>query len=228
MTERQYDEILKAGLMLFKEKQLYSVPSEKEIDYQFSNGFQKKMEKLIRNHERSLWLYMHKTSRRVAVFILAILLSFTASLSIKAVREDVFDFFYKVFTDHTILDYSGNDILTEYFLLPLPEGYTEMKEFTSINEGGADFIWINNQQLQIKFSQTKSSGISTFDSQGAEVTEIEVNGINVLYCNNQSDIFCYWTEKGVYFRLVYSNSLGEEYIHKVAGNLEETKPVPLS
>lgn len=229
MTEKQYDDILKAGLILFKEKQLQSIPSEKEIDYEFSRKFKKKTEKLIRNYENSLWLSMQKTGRRVAVFIIALILSFTASLSIKAIREAVFDFFFRVFSDHTELTYAGGkEGMTEYYILPLPEGYSEMKEFTVIDEASAYFIYTNKIGLRIHFDQTKSSANYLFDSQDAEVREIEVNGINVLYCNNQSDIFCYWTENGIQFSLIYSNALGEEYIHKVAGKLEETAPVPLS
>lgn len=230
MTEKQYDEILKAGLMLFKERQLCSVPSEKEINYQFSNRFKKKMGKLIRNHESYLWLYMQKTSRKVAVFILAILLSFTASLSIKAVRDAVFDFFYKVFSDHTYIDQQSfvNTEMTEYYVIPyLPQEFKET-DFTTINISGADFFWRSNTGEEIIFSQTKSSFGGTFNSEGGEVKEITVNEITVLYCDNGNDIFCTWNEKGLFLQMVYPSYLGEEYIHKIAGKLEKTEPVPLS
>ncbi|MBQ9912966.1 MAG: DUF4367 domain-containing protein [Clostridia bacterium] len=234
MTEKQYDDILKSGLILFKEKQLQSIPSEKEIDYEFSLKFKKEMEKLIRNYESSLWLSMQKTGRRVAVFIVALILSLTASLSIKAVREDVFDFFFRVFSDHT--EYSGpvsykDEYMKEYYIIPyLPEAFHILKDesYPDITVSNADIVYINNYGSKIKFYQRIKSASGTFDSEGGEVKEITVNKLPVLYCDNGNRIFCIWNEKDRFFKLIYPSYLGEEYIHKVAGKLEKTAPIPLS
>ena len=229
MTERQYDEILKSGLILFKERQLCSVPSEKEIDYKFSSSFEKEMKKLIRNHENTLWIYMQKTSRRVAVFILAILLSFTASLSIKAVREAVFDFFYRVFSDHTYISQQSVDKkeMTEYYVIPyIPNGFHITDE--SIDFVSSDITWRNNKGDIINFMQTSTSVSGGFDTEGGIIKETEVNGITIVLCDSGDEFICLWNENGYFLSLIYPSYLGEEYIQKIAGKLKETAPIPLS
>ncbi len=234
MTENQYDAVLKSGLILFKERQLQSVPQESEIDYNFSRDFEKKMEKLIRNQESSLWLFMQKTGRKIAVFIVAIIITFTASLSIKAVREAVFDFFYKVFTDHALFYGEITSVVTdmhEYYVIPhLPEGFSVFYDnnYTEITPHYVNITYINNYESKIEFYQNNSSPSGTFDSENGEVKEIIINEVPVLLCHTGNIFICTWNEKDRFFQLLYPSYLGEEYIHKVAGKLEETKPVPLS
>lgn len=234
MSEKKYDDILKAGLIIFKERQLKSIPFENEINYKFSRKFEKKMETVIRNHENSLWLLMQKTGRRVAVFIVALIITFVASMSIKAVREAVFDFFYKVFSDHT--DYSGpvsykEEFMKEYYIIPyLPEDFSvfEDENYTFIEPELTHISYVNNYGSIIEFHQSIGVPSGAFDSEGGEVKEITVNGLPVLYCDNGNSIFCIWNEKGYFLELIYPHYLGEEYIHKIAGKLEKTEPVPLS
>ena len=72
-----------------------------EVDkrYEFSEKYNKKINKLIKHREKPYFTLICTTGRRVACFVTALLILSFSSLSVKAVREAVCNFFMNIFSD---------------------------------------------------------------------------------------------------------------------------------
>ncbi len=221
MTSNKYDKLMTDALGIYKKRQLEAIPAENEIDYEFSEEFKKKSEKLIRRQEKAAWWFFQSTGKKAAAIIIAVIIGFTATLSIDAVREPIFNFFYKVFSTHTDIEYKRIDkkAITDYYTVPeVPEGY-ELSSDTSIHEIGTDLFWSNGKDFFVLAQGI--GGSSSINTENGEVKELLVNGINTLFCNNGNTIFCLWFEHGYHFKLIYPAEIGEEYMYKVIGRLIE-------
>lgn len=221
MTNEKYDKLMLEALRLYKEQQLETIPSENEIDYEFSEGFQKRAEKLIRKQERAVWRFFQRTGRRAAAVILALIIGLSATLSIDAVREPIFEFFYRIFSTHTDIEYdqNNNKTIEEYYTLPqIPNGYKKTTDSLADKFSTCEF-WTNGNRKQINLQQSSGTFNNSINSEGCKLTETLVNGINTLFCNNGHSFICTWSEHGYYFELVYPSDFGAEYMHKVIGKL---------
>lgn len=221
MTNEKYDKLMLEALRLYKEQQLKSIPLEDEIDYEFSESFQKKIEKLIRKQKKAFWRFFQSAGRKAAAIILALIIGLSATLSIDAIREPIFEFFYRVFLTHTDIEYSqnSNKTITEYYTLSkVPDDYIRTAD-TFFNELSTYISWANNTGKQIKLRQSSKNTSTNFDSEDGRVRETSINGINTLYCNNGSLIICTWTEYGYCFTLIYPSELEENFMYEVIGKL---------
>ncbi|MGN0468451.1 MAG: hypothetical protein ACI4GY_06990 [Acutalibacteraceae bacterium] len=223
MTNEKYDKLLIGALCLYKEQQLEAIPSEDQIDYEFSQSFQKKIKKLIIKQENPVWQFFKSSGRKAAAIILAIIIGFTATLSIDAVRKPIFEFFYRVFSTHTDVSFGENsdNVITEFYTLPsVPAGYKPKGE-PFFSENTSDIYWENSSNGLIYLSQFTDNASPTFDSEGAQTIEISVNGIGTLFIKNSYSIICTWSEHGNNFILSYPLQLGEEFMYETIGKLIE-------
>lgn len=106
-----------------------------EVDkrYEFSEKYNKKINKLIKHREKPYFTLICTTGRRVACFVTALLILSFSSLSVKAVREAVCDFFMNIFSDHTeiiadseIENSYPHSIDEEYHISSLPNGFKQV------------------------------------------------------------------------------------------------------
>lgn len=68
----------------------------------FSEKHNKKMAKLIKRQRKPYFKLICTTGRRVACIVVLMLVVFASSLTVKAVREAVYDFIMSIFSDHTL------------------------------------------------------------------------------------------------------------------------------
>lgn len=106
-----------------------------EVDkrYEFSEKYNKKINKLIKHREKPYFTLICTTGRRVACFVTALLILSFSSLSVKAVREAVCNFFMNIFSDHTeiiadseIVNSYPHSIDEEYHISSLPNGFKQV------------------------------------------------------------------------------------------------------
>lgn len=225
MVNNKYDNLMIEALKRYKDIQLSSIPAEDDIQYEFTQNFNRKMNKLIENQEKRHNKIFSNTAKRAATIIIAIIMGLSLTLSIDAIREPVFKFFYEVFFNHTKINYSTNKhqtIQVYYTLSAVPGDYTQ-STISQYNEISADTIWSNTSGNTIYLLQSITNIDSSFDSEDANIKELSVNNINTLFCNNGHSIICAWSEYGYYFELIYPSEFGEKYMHNVIGKLEEIK-----
>ena len=96
----------------------------------FSEKHNKKMAKLIKRQRKPYFKLICTAGRRAACIAVLVIVVFASSLTVKAVREAVYDFIMSIFSDHTVVTVdSGTDagypetIEEEYYISDLPEGF---------------------------------------------------------------------------------------------------------
>ena len=79
-----------------------------DVNAEFSEKFERKMDKLIRRRNKPYFNLICTGGRRAACIAAVIIILSASSLSVEAVREVVHDFFMSIFGDHTAVSVSIN------------------------------------------------------------------------------------------------------------------------
>ncbi len=226
MLNKEYDLIIKKSLEKYLEAEFSDVPNEDEIDYEFSNTFNKKMEKIINRLEHPYWYFVNTTARKVAVIVVCIILIVTSLLSVTAVREKIVEFFYEVFDTHTAItledDEDFKDIIdTQYTIATIPNEYINVSEFK--DDMTFNLVWENSNKQTIIFFQKLSKDVLNLNSEDVLVKETTVNNTPCVFMQQEEDYIYYWEFDGYSFTVHYPVSLGEEFAEQVIGKLVEYK-----
>lgn len=219
--------VLQQTLIQLRKEQLNSIPADEDIHYNFSATFEKNMNQLIRSQKHSYWKYINTVGRRVAVILLTLAVVFTSAMSVKAIREPVIKFLYKVYETFTEVVFKESDTHPKYVpienniftLQNVPDGYTQY-EYANM-ENLVTTYWRNSNGNEIFLQQsiTNLNSDILFDSENGETIEKNINGINVLFCNNGDTIYCIWNDENYTYLLYYPANLGEEFAEQNIGNL---------
>ena len=128
----------------------------------FSRRHEKKMQKLFKRQRKPYFKLVCSASRRAACIAAAIVIVSASSMSVKAVRETVFEFFTSAFSDHQVIstDTGSNDgypktIEEEYRISKLPQGFKQ--QYHNRTETMVDIPYYSSDS-RIMFTQfTKDS-----------------------------------------------------------------------
>ncbi len=197
--------------------------SEDEIEWDFSEKFEKSMNRLIskNNHIR---LSTRKHIRKgLLAAIVAIIVMFTGLMSVSATRTPFIEFVKKIlpqFNEVTLSEESTppvDRIETEYTLTDLPDGF-EITEYQKY-ELGILTTWINNNGDEVTFSQNIIDTNFTIDNEH-NYTELLINGYTAYFVEDESGALIRWTDGNYWFTLSVSNNLSNEII-ALAENISE-------
>ena len=108
---KEIDKKLVMAFELYNKKICDSLPTDEELkDITFSENFENKMQKLIRAQKKSYFYLINTVGKRVAVIILAIMISLTATtFGVKAIRESVIKFITETFEKFTAVSVEDED-----------------------------------------------------------------------------------------------------------------------
>lgn len=127
---KEFDKKLVMAFELYNKKLSDSLPTDEELkDITFSENFENKMQKLIRAQKKSYFYLINTVGKRVAVIILAIMISLTATtFGVKAIRESVIKFITETFEKFTAVsveneEADAQDDIVKNLPLYIPEGY---------------------------------------------------------------------------------------------------------
>lgn len=196
---------------------------EDSIDFTFSERFNKKMSKLIKSQRKSYYFLINTASKRVAVLLLAVLTLFTASMSIKAIREPVVKFIVEVYESFTRYFFEGDtadEIDKEYTITELPIGYSETNKFKGRNS--ITTIYEDENGNKIEFIQGISNNTEfnlDFEHSNVQTIYIDNEKIELYEWDEMSCAF--WTKDGYVFNLIYNpDSVTTSEIEKVISNIK--------
>lgn len=101
-------------------------------EHEFSDKFNRKMKKLIARQKKQYFRFVSTAGRRAACIILAVVVISASALSVEAVRNAVYDFIIKIFSNHSVVTIeSGTDdgyptsIEEKYYISQLPAGFKQ-------------------------------------------------------------------------------------------------------
>lgn len=102
-------------------------------EHEFSDKHNKKMKKLIIRQSRPYFKLISTAGRRAACVIVATVVLSASALSVEAVRNAVYDFIIKIFSNHSVVTTeSGTDdgyptsIEEKYYISKLPAGLNRL------------------------------------------------------------------------------------------------------
>lgn len=191
---------------------------ESSIDFTFSEKFIKRMDKLIRAQRKSYYKFINTAAKRAAVIFAAIITLFTASLSVKAIREPVVRFIkqvYETFIHYTFEGEIQPKIKKEFFIKTLPDGFIQHDKIES--DLAITTIYVNDNNT-IKFTQQSTNNANHFfDNESGTLTKVTISGINVDIYESENIKHAVWTDEGYFFKLT---CIGEINIDSVTMMIE--------
>lgn len=219
-------DILKEALNEIKQEELKSLPAENEIEYEFSKEFKRCVKKLIKEQKKT---YSSKALKRAIIILVAAILFMLIASSAMADSNKLLDFIYRIRSDGVLFvsdksdEYSAKYFGQRFYTLNyIPEEYELTSSDIKPDFNLSKHIWnIPKTQKNIFLDQNDTvgtHGINTFDHY---IEELSINGVDVIYVEQNENIDCFWKEKGYYFTLRYPIELGKDFIMKNAGQLVE-------
>lgn len=188
----------------------------------YSKMFRRKLKdiKIKRNFNNIFIL----ASKRVAVFILVCILSFSTVLAVNAeAREKVFDWIIEVFEKFSIItpqdiDEGNNSVdLASLKINYIPTGF----ELVDIHKGRNLLIYSysadSNQEFDIKLFASSGENKSYYDTEGVEIEEIIFKESQAYMWQANEIIYLIWYQDGVECHII--GNLDKDDILKVAENI---------
>ena len=187
---------------------LADLPEEQSLHHQFSKKFQKKMNALIRYQKYTPTVKTRHQIYRMAaaVLVVVLLLNVLLIISVEAYRNKVFSFLTESWEKLTSFVVRSDTITGSGTIIPmepdfLPEGYEELERYTTDYEHTV--IWVNPQGQEIVFSQTLlSQSESIFDTEDANVREIDIVGKHIYILDEHTACQVHWLSDDCEFLLI--------------------------
>lgn len=181
-----------------------------DVNAEFSEKFERKMDKLIRRRNKPYFNLICTGGRRAACIAAVVIILSASSLSVEAVREAVHDFFMSIFEDHTAVsvnsdtekDYQAT-IEEEYAISNLPDGF-ELSDYN--RDSGTIFAAYFYGDKYIFFEQfVHDSYLVNFDNEHSELEYYtDESGQEYLIQSTNHD-FCIMRDNGRYILQIKSN-----------------------
>ena len=201
-----------------------SYKSENNIDYDFSEKFKTKMNKLISKDNRMNLHIRRRISRALIAAIIAIIIMFTGLMSVSATRKAFFEILenFGISGVQVLLSEESTPpidrIETAYTLSGLPEEFE--LSILQLEETSVFIVWKNEAGEEISFMQTPLDGDQSIDTEhGFEI--IKINGYNAYLAVYDAQTAITWTDGKYWFTLSIPFS-SKEYILELVNNISKT------
>jgi len=216
------DDKLKEAVKKADEYYINSLPRNEDIEYQFSDKFQKRMKKLIKQSKkketsvRTVFL-----PKRIAVLIISIFILLASSMSVSAVRRGVFEFIFYVYEKYTEIIFDHSKPITKGEFTPftpsyIPEGFTiDLEDL----DGSVYLEYIKNDDYIIYEQKYKEDVASHINTEGVEVEKTEVNGQPAIYYSNYGVQNLIWHDELYMYSI--SSTLNKEEVFRIAMSIQQ-------
>lgn len=188
-------------------------------NYEFSEGYLNKKEKLIKNQSRIYYPLIKTTGRRIAsAIIVAAIMGTTTVAAYAPARNAIKNFFLRIFNDHSVVSvqYDSEDIgdhksrIEKQYSITVPENFVldESESVSTSSHIGLRY-YSENKSESIYFDQyTADSYFSYYDNErGNFKTSLDkFENEFMIYTNND------------FINILWDNG---EYIFELSGNLSE-------
>lgn len=180
------------------------LPSEDEIQWDFSEKFEKSMQKLIQKNNRINLSVRRNIRKGLLAAIFAILVLFTGLMSVSATRKPIIEFVKKVFPQFNEITLSNESIPpvdaieTEYTLSYLPDGFN--LDTYQKDDCGVFSVWKNSSGEEIAFSQSLLDSNFSIDNEHY-YKEFEINGQKAFYAEDEHGAVLIYTDGYYWFTI---------------------------
>ena len=188
-----------------------------EGEINLGDDYENYMDNLIKRSKNPFQRYFNTVGRRVAGIAAAMLIAFSCSMTVKAVREPVVEFFANVYEKFVEIFFGEGDIAkapdaieTVYTLGFIPDGY-EMDRFF-IDRDMTNMTWKNENGDRLVLSQGILKGSFTMDTEEANYQIIEWNGRKIAYVEKLGIKSFFWNSSEYEFSLTIPTNMSEDEV----------------
>lgn len=185
---------------------LDSFPPESDIpQHKFSRRFERKMQKLIRDQKRteSTRRTVSRLKRVVAIIAIICAVSFSGLMTVEAYRAKFIEFVSEVFYDLTHFSFTsswgGDSELGELEFSYLPSGMEQSTHIVFPDSNTQTYVFCDDEGNQLHIEQQLVSSSTTYDlivdTEDADVSSVDLNGIDATLVNKDGSITLIWTEE---------------------------------
>lgn len=190
-------------------------------NYEFSNDYLNKKEKLIKNQSRIYYPLIKTTGRRIAsAIIVAAIMGTTTVAAYAPARNAVRNFFLRIFNDHTVVSvqHDSKDIgdhksrIEKQYSITVPEGFVlDESESVSTSSNIGLRYYSENKSESIYFDQYTADSYSSYydNERGHFKTSSDKFGNEFMIYTNDDFINILW-DNG-------------EYIFSLSGEISESE-----
>ena len=188
-NKEEYKAAVSGGLELYNEYYIAEYDETKMPEHEFSENFKKRMKKLIRSQKKPYYFMINTVGKRVASFIIALVLAFTTTvLSVKSLRESAWNFIVEVYEKWSILrivdennNSTGDDEVPQLVVsMPtyIPEGYMLIFENSDNISGMYKYKNPSGNTILYKQYWTDSGLQMMIDTERVETENIKIRTID--------------------------------------------------
>lgn len=195
---------LKEVFLKAAEKEFEYVPkTDDEIDYTFSDSFEKKMDDLIVSTKKKWWQKINISYKKVACLVIVVLGIIYSSSFVTAENPKINDFTVMVEEGFNVYRFPDSGSLEkieyEYSFSELPEGFHELEEEGYRDKHSVSHVYLHEHGGRLILRQRLSgNGYSSIDNEQGVISEVIINNHRtILYVSEKNQtIFAKWFQDG--------------------------------
>lgn len=202
-------------------REFADVPDEDSIEWDFSESFLRKMQKLIRDCRRPYLRLVNTASKRAAAVAAVLLTLFAAGFGIKAVREPIVRIIkeaYRTFIGYSFEGDVEDEIVSFCYPQFIPEGFEQSDVLET--ETLLRVTFENDSNKIIRFEQKSTENFNFFlDDEHGKLYKENIGGTEVgLYTNGEVRI-ALWNKSGNYFYILTDAEMDEETFKRIIASV---------
>ena len=181
---------------------LNNISNDNKEEHIFSEEFESKMNKLIKEHEKKISKNKFSKYLKIAsISTLIILLSNFFNVVSHAGFRDIINIFTNVFSTHTSIEFSKKT--NSYYIKLLkpsyiPKGYKKIEE--AEDKYAYEVVYKNSDDLELTYTcKSINSNTFIFDTENADVEDLKINGENAKLINKNNLLTLYYKNENWFF-----------------------------
>ena len=198
-----------------------NLPSERDLPYEFSQGFHRWAQTLLQRTHNPAWYYVNTTFKKAVIIAIIIGLLTVTAIAVPAIRDAIIDFFFTERQDSYGITFNPEKAATapeelEVLLFPTEIDDTFVLVDQSITPISINGLWINEEGEMLLFSQevipheaTSDTWIG-IDAEDAVRTSQIIGDFLVEIVWLKESYSLHWTDNAYVFSLEFPNSVSQE------------------
>lgn len=199
-------------LRMYAAKEFEDVPTDdSEIDFEFSDEFNRKMEKLLKRVRYDSTHVVSWATKKIIVIAAALTLAIAGMMSVSAIREPIVEIIMEIYDGFVDLFFEGdttNKITYQYSLSKVPEGFVETQRLSNDAENIVQYENLKSKQSFIFRQSITEQNFISIDNEHGHIEKFTANGISVnIYISDLGgSYYAFWTKDSYYMTLSFSGT----------------------
>lgn len=198
------------------------VPSEDEIEYEFSPEFNKKMEKLIKKSSHG---WFSKSGRRFLPLVAMISVLIALIMSASGLREPIASFIEERFNNEIVFSFSGGShgtIEQKFKMKYIPDGFEQVSHTAYPAEIKTEYVNSENKKSITLYQNLTALSVSAYDYTNGKGTTKTINGSEVFIyrLKNGETSTAAWDCDDSSLICVFNGQFEEDEIIKIVESIE--------